>query len=98
VVISNLPASLGIAPGQTFTLEPTFTADGVGIYPLPISIDITAAPNGAGASLLNQPFASFDSNRVTLYFRAYDKTGNKYTITVRRGPVQATVEVKQSGK
>ena len=77
----------------------TFTADGVGIYPLPISVDITPAPNGATAYLLNnRPEASFDSNSVALYFRGSEKTGNRYTITVRRGPVQATVEVKQSGK
>ena len=97
VVVGNLPASLSTVPGQVFNIVATFTADGVPILPPPVSVDVTAAPNGASATLTNQPITSLDSNAVSLRFLANGKSG-RYTITVRRGPVQATVEVKQNGK
>jgi hypothetical protein len=95
-VVIQVPAAIEVPTGRRFHLQAVFTADGVPVYPVPIQVHVTSAPNGATATV--DPNALSDgSNVLAIPFFANGKSGH-YTITVQRGPVSATAAVVQRGK
>jgi len=93
-VVIDVPAEISVATSQPYQVQARFSADGIPVYAPPVDVRVTSAPNGASARI--DPTGD-DGESLTLHLFANAKSG-RYAITVQRGPVQATIAVKQNGK
>lgn len=96
-VVVHVPAEISVPTSQQFQVLATFTADGVPIFGPPIQVHVTSAPNGASATVVPNQIVPVSETDLLIKFTANSKSG-RYTITVQRGPSQATIAVIQRGK
>ena len=94
-VVIDVPASISVQPGEHFGIPVSFSADGVPIFPPPIGLDITSAPNGASASGPGNFLLLIDTTQFTISRLTANSKQGRYTISVSRGPVSATTLVDQ---
>jgi len=94
-VVIGMPATYSVQPNGIIDIVATFSADGVPVFLPPVTVQVSAAPNGATAVGPTNPLFLYYATELRLdRLRGNTKQG-RYTITVTRGPVSATTLIDQ---